>query len=194
MKKLIIILGALVAVFLIAAAIAPKDFTIERSVVINKSRLEVYDYLKMMENGKNWQPWSKKDPNMDEEISGVDGTLGAVKSWSGNSEVGVGQQEIIKMTKSERIDFELRFQKPMHITNQLYFITENVDDNSTRVVWGMTGRISYPFNLFCLMMHGKVEKDFAAGLEKLKMILESESVKGDEVKNEETANQPAVKE
>jgi hypothetical protein len=43
MKKLIIILGALVAVILIAAAIAPKDFTIERSVVINKPRLEVLE-------------------------------------------------------------------------------------------------------------------------------------------------------
>jgi uncharacterized membrane protein len=194
MKKLIIILGALVAVILIAAAIAPKDFTIERSVVINKPRLEVYDYLKMMENSKNWQPWSKKDPNMDEEISGVDGTPGAIQSWSGNSEVGVGQQEIIKMTKGERIDFELRLQKPIHMTNQAYLITDNVDENSTRVVWGMTGRTPYLLNLVCLMMHGKIEKDFTAGLEKLKMILESEAVKSDEVKNEETENQPAVKE
>ncbi|MES2961687.1 MAG: SRPBCC family protein [Pseudomonadota bacterium] len=189
MKKLLIILCALVAVILIAAAIAPKDFIIERSVVIHKPRLEVFDYLKMMENGKNWQPWSKKDPNMDEEITGVDGTPGAVQSWSGNSEVGVGQQEILKMTKGERIDFELRFQKPMHVTNQAYFITETVDGNSTRVVWGMMGRTPYPLNLACLMMHGKVEKDFTAGLEKLKMILETETVK-----SEETGDQPAVKE
>ncbi len=42
-------------------------------------------------------------------IKGVDGTVGAVSAWSGNREVGVGEEEIKKISQNERIDFELRF-------------------------------------------------------------------------------------
>jgi uncharacterized protein YndB with AHSA1/START domain len=173
MKKILLILASLVVLALIAAAILPKDFKIEKSITINKPKSEVFAYLKMMENGQKWEPWSKMDPEMKTELKGADGTVGAISSWSGNSEVGVGEQEIKNIAENNRIDFELRFQKPMKATNQAYLITEDAGENQTKVTWGMTGRTDFPVNLLCNLMHGQVEKDFAAGLANLKEILEA---------------------
>lgn len=193
MKKLLLTLISLVILALVAAAILPKDFKTEQSITINKPKAEVFAYLKMMENGQKWEPWSKMDPNMTTELKGVDGTVGAVISWSGNREVGVGEQEILAITENEKIDFELRFQKPMQATNQAYLITEDAGQDQTKVTWGMTGRTPFPFNLICNLMHGKINKDFASGLSNLKAILESPI---EELKAEEAAQvegEPEVK-
>lgn len=173
MKKILLTIVSLVVFTLIAAAILPKDFKIEKSITIAKPKSEVFAYLLLMENGQKWEPWSKMDPEMKTESKGVDGTVGAIISWSGNSKVGVGEQEIKSVAENERIDFELRFQKPMKAINQAYLITEDVGENQTKVTWGMVGRTDFPMNLLCNLMHGQVEKDFAAGLENLKMILET---------------------
>ena len=71
MKKILIGLVALIVVVLLTAAVTPKDFKIEKSITINKPKAEVFAYLKMLQNAKNWQPWSKMDPNMKEEVDTV---------------------------------------------------------------------------------------------------------------------------
>ncbi len=172
MKKILLILSFFVILALVAAAILPKDFKIEKSIVIAKPKSEVFAYLLLMENGQKWEPWSKMDPNMKTELKGVDGTVGAIASWSGNSEVGVGEQEITGVVENEKIDLELRFKEPMQATNKGYFITEDAGENQTKVTWGMAGRTAFPVNLLCNLMRGQVEKDFAAGLVNLKEILE----------------------
>lgn len=172
MKKLLIALISLVVVVLLVAAIAPKEFKIEKEVVINKPVDEVFAYLKIMKNGDQWNPWIKKDPNVIRDFKGTDGTVGFISSWSGNKEVGVGEQEIKNIVKDERIDFELRFKEPMQGTNQGYFVTESLSKNQTKVKWGMTGSTPFPMNIICFFMHGKVGKEFQQGLDDLKVILE----------------------
>ena len=172
MKIFLIIIGTLIAALLLIAAVLPKDFKIEKSLTINKPKADVFAYLKSLENSKKWQPWAKMDPNMKEEFKGVDGTVGATSSWVGNKKVGVGEQEIINIVEGERIDIELRFKEPMATTNFAYFTTESIDENQTKVTWGMKGRTKFPFNIVCHFMHGVVEKNFEAGLAELKKILE----------------------
>jgi hypothetical protein len=172
MKKILLILASLVVVVLIAAAVMPKDFKIEQEIVINKPKSEVFDYLRMVKNENIWSPWAKKDPNIVQDYKGEDGTVGFVVSWSGNSAVGVGEEEITNIVNNERIDLELRFQKPMKTTNKAYFITEDINNNQTKVTWGMEGRTPYPLNIICFFMQKEVKKEFASGLNNLKKILE----------------------
>jgi uncharacterized protein YndB with AHSA1/START domain len=172
MKTFLKFLALAVAVILAIAAIMPKDFKIEKEITVNKPVAQVFSYLKMSKNFEQWSPWAKKDPNMKKEFKGQDGTVGFVSSWSGNREVGAGEQEITQITENEKITYELRFTKPMKATNHAYLITESVGENETKVVWGMTGRTPFPFNLICFFMHGKVESEFAMGLKDLKMNLE----------------------
>lgn len=172
MKKLFFVLLGLIALFLVLAAVMPKDFKIEKEIIVNKPVHDVFNYLKTTKNAKEWCPWMKKDPNITQEFTGEDGTVGFIESWSGNKEVGVGEKEITNIVANQRIDFELRFLKPMKATNQAYLITEDLGNNETKVIWGMTGHTNFPLNLICFFMQKKVGNEFSAGLNNLKEVLE----------------------
>ncbi len=174
MKKVGITLGILVLIVAILGVIAPKDFEVEREIIINKPKQTVFNELKMVKNHESWSPWAKLDPNVKKEYRGVDGTVGFVFAWAGNKNIGVGEQEIKNLVDGERIDFELRFKEPMVATNEAYLVTEAVGDNQTKVKWGMKGHNSFPANIFCFVFNMKAElaKSFDEGLASFRSQLE----------------------
>src|SRR5690606_14417813 len=86
--------------------------------------------------------------------------------------MGEGSQRIVNLVPGERIDTKLQFIKPMESEMDCYMITSAVNASETKVVWGMSGRTPYPFNLMSLFMD--YGKDFRAGLQNLKNILENQ--------------------
>ena len=54
-------LGGLVALIALLALIAPKSYHVERSIVIKKSKDEVFGYLKFVKNQDHWSPWKAKE-------------------------------------------------------------------------------------------------------------------------------------
>jgi hypothetical protein len=92
--------------------------------------------------------------------------------WEGNSDVGKGEQEIKKIEEGKRIDFELRFEKPMKDIAQAYMTTDSVAPNQTLVKWGLTGHMTYPMNIMGLVMDKMVGGDFETGLANLKALQE----------------------
>jgi len=177
MKKVLLILLIILGIVLIVPAFLPKDFALERQVVINKPVSEVYAYVSSLEKQNDWSVWGKLDPNMKKEFRGVDRTVGSVSAWDGNDDVGKGEQEIVNMTLNERIDFELRFMKPFKAVNKAYIITKADNDSVTTVVWGFSGRMPYPMNAMMLFysMEKGVGVDYEKGLANLKELLESTS-------------------
>ncbi|REJ76189.1 MAG: polyketide cyclase [Acidobacteria bacterium] len=181
MKKILIALVALVVVAGIAIGamvlFAPTEFGVEREVVINKSKSETFEYLRILRNQNAWGPWAKKDPNMKQEYRGEDGEVGFVSAWDSESDdVGAGEQEIKKIVDGERIDYELRFLKPFEATSDAWLITEDAGEGKTKVKWGFTGAMPRPFNVMMLFidMEEAVGKDFEEGLASLKSELESQ--------------------
>lgn len=174
MKKILAAVLGLAAIVLIAGMIVPADFRVEREIVINKPNDFVFNQLKLLKNHNQWSPWAKKDPNMTMQYDGIDGTVGFVTAWSGNKEVGIGQQRIMFIEEGKKIETELYFKEPMEDTCRAYFMTESTADNQTRVRWGMTGNTPFPGNLICLLMNmqDKLGKDFEEGLNNLKVVLE----------------------
>lgn len=174
MKKVLYIILGLIALVLIAALIMPKEYAVEREIVINKPKAEVYDYLESLQNQTNWSVWARMDPKMKMEYKGTDRTVGFTYLWEGNDEVGKGEQEITKIVPGERINTQLRFLKPYESTSEAYLITESAGDNQTKVKWGFTGVMPYPMNVMLpfMGMDKMIGKDFSDGLNNLKAILE----------------------
>lgn len=170
-----VVVGLLAVVVAVLAMIAPTELHVEREVVVDQPKDVVFEELKFVKNHDIWSPWSKRDPNIVHEYKGTDGTVGFVSAWSGNDEVGVGEQEITKITEGERIDYELRFKKPMEDTSTAYLITEAAGENQTRVKWGMDGKLPFAGNVFCMLMNMKATliADFDEGLAGLKKHLEA---------------------
>lgn len=175
MKKALYIILGLIAVVFIAALIMPKDYAVEREVVIQKPNAIVFDYLKSLKNQNKWSVWAKRDPNMKASFEGTDGTVGFISKWQGNDDVGSGEQEIVNIEEGKRVNTQLRFLEPMESTSDAYLITEPVDSSSTKVRWGFAGKMPIPMNVMMpfMGMDNMLGKDFQDGLNNLKSILES---------------------
>lgn len=179
LKKILLVAAGLIVLLIAAvvviALVAPRDFKVERETTINKPKAEVFSYLKMLKNQKDWGPWFEKDPAMKQEFRGTDGTPGFVSYWkSDKDDVGEGEQEIKKIVEGERIDTELRFKQPFESKSDAYLTTESVGDSQTKVKWGFTGSMPVPMNVMLLAMDmdKEVGKDFEEGLANLKARLE----------------------
>ena len=134
------ILVSIAAVLVIGAAIlfVPKDFAIERSVLVKRPQNTVFHFLKQVHKQDTWNPWMRSDAHIKTESRGQDGTVGFVYAWSGRMS-GVGEQEITAIQEGSRLDFELRFQKPFQATNGAFLAAAAADPDaiSTRVAWGL---------------------------------------------------------
>ncbi len=176
-KNILLVFAAIVVIVLILAAIVPNEFGVVREVTINKSNKEVFEYTKYLKNQEKFSVWAKIDTNMTREFTGVDGTVGFVSAWrSDHPDVGIGEQEIIKIDADKRIDYELRFFEPFESTSLAYITFDKIDSNKTVVKWGFDGEMPYPMNLMLLFMDMDAElgKNLQDGLDKLKEILENQ--------------------
>lgn len=175
MEKILIVIAVIVAIPLITALFVKKKYTVEQEVVINRPKQEVFNYIKFLKNQSNFSKWAMMDPNMKQEFSGTDGSVGFVSSWSSDKkEVGQGEQTITKITEGERIDFALHFIRPFEGRALAYMTTETVSDNQTRVKWVFSSEMKYPMNLMLLFinMNKLIGNDLSTGLANLKSVLE----------------------
>ncbi len=175
LKFLAVGVVAVIVLLLAIAMFAGKDYSVERSVAIARPRMEVYDYVKFLKNQDKFSVWAKTDPAMKMDYRGTDGTVGFVSAWdSENKHAGKGEQEITKMDEGVRIDYVIRFLKPMKSTDYAYMAFNSVNDSTTSVKWGFYGRMKYPTNLMLLFMNmdAMLGKDLQSGLSNLKTNLE----------------------
>jgi effector-binding domain-containing protein len=176
LKKILIALVIIIAIPLGAALFINGEYDVEREITINQPKAMVFDYVRYLKNQDKFSVWAKMDPNMKKGFEGIDGTVGCFSTWDSEIDsVGKGEQEIKKIIKGERIDFELRFLKPFEATDNAYFITDSIGENQTKIKWGFDGKMNYPMNLMLLFMdmEGMLAPSLEEGLENLKNILES---------------------
>ncbi|MBI1287839.1 MAG: polyketide cyclase [Flavobacteriales bacterium] len=177
LKYILIAVVVLIAIPAITALFVQKDFSVERSIIIERPKEQVFDYLKHLRNQDNFSKWGQMDPNMKKTFSGTDATVGFISAWeSQNPDVGKGEQEITAIIDGEKVDFELRFLEPWQATNFASLSTESVGDERTEVTWSFRGRMEYPMNLMLVAtdFDKAIGDDFNQGLENLKKILEEQ--------------------
>ena len=181
-KKILLVLGILLAIPLVTALFVKQDYEVETQVVIQQPAQVVFDYIRFLGNQDNFSVWAAMDPNMQKSYRGVDGTVGFVSAWqSDNPDVGSGEQEIKAIQEGQRIDFELRFYQPFEAVSPAYMTTEAIAPDQTRVSWGFAGHMPYPMNLMLLVMDVEaiIAADLQQGLDNLKLILEAPPAQGD---------------
>jgi len=178
LKRIFLALVSLLLLALVVAAFVKSEFAVEREILIRKPRVEVFGYIKMVQNQNDYSVWNLRDPNSKRTYTGTDGKVGFVYSWeSENKEVGMGEQEIKNLVEGERIDMELRFKKPFESTDQAYMTTTDAPEGKTLVKWGFSGEMNYPMNLMLLFMDmdKMLGSQLQEGLNNLKKILETDT-------------------
>jgi len=174
LKIIGIVLAVLVAVVLIAGLIAPKNFSVTRSMVINAPADVVYHNFATFEGFNKWNPWNKYDTTAVVTIEGTDGTVGAKRSWTGNKQVGKGSMTVTRIEPGKELEYDLVFIEPYE-TKSIVTMSMEPAEGGQKVTWNTKGDMKYPFNAMALFMSmdKMLGKDFEEGLKNLKELSEA---------------------
>jgi len=177
MRRILAIVGAVVVVavaaILIYTATRPDSFRVQRSVTMNAPAEKIFPYLEGLKRWTEWSPYEGRDPQMKRAYSGADSGKGAVYEWDGNDNVGKGRMEIVDSKPPSKVVIKLDFLKPFegHNTAEL---TVEPKGGQTIVTWAMYGPSTFMTKLIGMFMDmdDMIGRDFAAGLAKLKTVVE----------------------
>jgi hypothetical protein len=177
-KALFIVLAAvagLIVVFLIAVALQPAEYHVERSASIAAPPAAVFPHVNDFRKWDAWSPWAKLDPNAKAAFEGPEAGAGAVFRWAGNEEVGEGSMTIVESRPDEFLRIKLAFIKPFEDAADVAFTFEPQEDR-TLVTWSMSGKNNFIGRAMCLFMDldAMIGKDYEQGLANLKKVVEAE--------------------
>ncbi len=172
-----IVFRVLLALILLAGAIAligfllPKNFKVARSLVMAATPEKIFPMIAETQNWPKWTVWNERDPNMKITYSGAPGGVGAKWSWQSKTE-GNGAMEFTAAEANTSLTYRLTFADWAMVSTGMLTITP--EGAGSRVTWTNEGEFgNNPFmRYFGLFMDRMVGKDFAAGLSKLKSIVE----------------------
>ncbi len=181
MKYVIITLLILVSAFcvlLVVASLQPKDWKLERSVLIKAPPAKVWAVVSDFSRFNEWNPYYHADPGAKVEYLGPAATVGSRYTWDG-AKSGAGTITTKVISPNERLDYELDFKRPMAVINEGAFVLSRTDDEDlTRMTWIMSGVHSGFAGLVSRMVYLFYNKEkmlgpmFEDGLSRLKMICE----------------------
>lgn len=175
MKTLLRILTGLalvLALFVAAGFLLPREITASRTVLINAAPGAVFPHVNSLKAMSKWSPWSARDPQMKTLFSGPESGVGASMSWSSdNPEVGTGTQIIVASTPDQSMEMTLDFGEMGQGAAGFELVPEG---DGTSVTWNFSSDLGMnPIaRWFGLMIGPAVEKDYEQGLAKLKAAVE----------------------
>lgn len=174
LKKILLVVVALVVVFVGVVMTRPATFEIKRSLQMNASPEVVAAQITNFKKWDAWSPWDKLDPSMKKTYDGADDGVGAHYAWdSTNSNVGAGEMKITDV-KPEKIGLDLHFMRPFEANNRIDFELAKTGEG-TSVTWTMSGKNDFMGKAMSLFMNmdSMVGPDFEKGLASLKTASEA---------------------
>lgn len=176
-----LLLSALIVLlaFVFGGFLLPKDYHIERSILINQPPSVVFTLLNSYKSFNQWSPWAARDPDAQFSFSGPESGVGSKMSWSGDPRLsGEGWQQITTSSPYSRIEVHLDFGE-QGVADSFFMITE--DGAGSMVTWGfdtdvtsgkgMLGQLMGKY--FGLMLDRWVGADYEQGLASFKAWAES---------------------
>lgn len=150
-KKILLGLAAIIAIFCLVVVLQPGEFKVERKATLAATPAALFEHVNNHHKFEVWSPWSKLDPNVKNTYSGPDSGVGAVCSWQGDSNVGAGSSTIIESRPGELVRFRMDWKEPMSGTSTVDF-TFKPEGDKTVVTWSMYGPQNFMSKAMSLFM------------------------------------------
>ncbi|MEQ8926763.1 MAG: SRPBCC family protein [Fulvivirga sp.] len=168
-------LVAIIVLAVIYALFQPKEGSMERSIVIERSPEAIYPVVTTMKSFNEWSPWFTIDPETKYTYEGPESGVGAKMSWtSDHPDVGAGSQWIIEAEENKSVTLQLDFGFAGGYYSDMYL---KPVENGTEVTW------TYRYEDLDLMgafftavmdAEGMVGDQYVTGLQQLKEYVESQ--------------------
>lgn len=172
-KKILLMLLALIAAFVIYVALQPDAYKVERSVTMAAPAAKVFENVNDLHKWEAWSPWAKLDPDAKVTFEGPEAGNGAAMTWDGNDNVGAGKMTIVESDPDKAVNIKVTFTRPFEGgTNSDFSFTPKGDQ--TDVAWAMHGTHNFIEKAFCVVFDGlgMMGKDIDKGLSQLKSVAE----------------------
>jgi hypothetical protein len=172
LKKIGLVLVALVAALLLFAATRPDSFSVERRIVVQAPPEKIQPFIADFHRWADWSPWEGLDPAMKRTFGGPPAGVGATYAWQGNKDVGSGRMEV-QAVEPDKVRIQLDFIEPFEGHNMTDFMLAP-KDGGTEVRWVMSGPAPFISKLIGVFvsMDAMIGKDFDKGLAQLKVAAE----------------------
>jgi uncharacterized protein YndB with AHSA1/START domain len=176
LKKILLVLLAIIAVFLVVVALQPSEFEVERTATMAAPQATVFEQVNDFHKWEAWSPWAKLDREAKITFEGPPSGDGTIMTWDGNNKVGQGKMTLTQSQPSDLVKIRVDFVKPFEGSNESTFAFKP-DGDKTAVTWTVSGHHNFIGKAFCLVMNGK--KMMAAamdqGLATMKSVVEGAS-------------------
>jgi effector-binding domain-containing protein len=171
LKRVLIILVAVLIVLAIVGLLLPRNTRVERSIAISRPASLIYATVNSFQLFPQWSPWQSLDPNMHQSTNGAREGVGAKLVWSGNDKVGSGTQVITASTPDHSVASDVDFGKMGTAKSTIVLVSQG---SATRVTWTLDIDMgASPIgHYFGLMMDRMIGKDYEQGLSRLKTLVE----------------------
>lgn len=167
LKRIGIVLGALLLLFLILGIFMPKDLVVEKSKTINAPANYLYNIVNDFKTNPDWNPWVQEDPDMKLSYGTKTQGTGATYSWS-SEKMGNGKVAYTSTEQDKAINALLEFEGMSPSTYGLTFTPEG--NNRTKVIWTMNTRMGFPYNVFGPFFKYTIKKSYKKGLDNLEVL------------------------
>jgi hypothetical protein len=176
LKKILIGLGALLALLLIVISLQPATFHVERSITMAAPPEAAFAQVNDLHAWGAWSPWEKLDPAMKRTYEGATAGVGAKYAWVGNEDVGEGRMTVEKSDPGKLVGIKLEFLKPFEATNSATFTFERTPEGN-KTTWSMDGNNNFISKAMGLVMDmdKMIGPDFERGLASLKIAAEADA-------------------
>lgn len=167
LKRISIIVIAIIALFLIVAVFLPSEYIVTRGIEINKPVDQVYGYVADFNNFQAWNPWTPLEPGHTFVVLGDSAKVGQKYSWDGKI-IGSGEMVFTEFKQNQSIKSDIAFLSPQQGKGVVEWNFEEAP-NITKVSWSLIGEAGYPIGrYFGLMMDGMLGPSFEDGMQNLK--------------------------
>lgn len=168
LKTIAIVVVLAIGALLIYAATRPNTFAVQRSTTINATPERLHPLINNLQQFNTWNPYAKKDPQMQISYRGPASGAGAAFDFKGNSNAGTGSITIID-SQPAKITMTLDMTAPLACHNTIEY-TLKARGNQTEVTWAMRGPNPFIGKLMGVIfnMDRMVGQDFETGLASLK--------------------------
>lgn len=172
LKKIAIAVVAAVLAVLGVAAVLPRSWSVERSIVIRSTPERIYPFLFDLRRWQEWSAWTRAiDPLVRHTYEGPQDGVGAKWIWMG-PRMGRGQLEIVAADPSTGIELAQAIES--EVVNAKASLRFSREAEGTRLTWRDEGTLPLLVGGF---FRGTVEELLAAhldaSLEKLKATVEA---------------------
>ena len=178
LKKIVVLVIAVLFVLATTIAMQPAEFRIARSITVAAPPAVLFAEVNDLHAFQVWNPYAKKDPAMKQSYEGPPAGVGASYAWAGNQEVGTGRMTIVESRPNDLVRMKLEFLAPFRATNVAEFTFEPAG-NDTVVTWSMSGTNDLMGKAIGLVMDmdKMVGGDFEKGLADLEALAEARAAR-----------------